>query len=264
MNGVGAITGYVDAAQVTLYAFWVFFAGLVFYLRREDKREGYPLEDDRLLHAADRTIVGNVPPIPEPKTFLRQIGGITQAPQTEPPTGIGNSVPVASWPGAPLQPVGDPMLAAVGPGSFSYRIESPDETVDHEALIVPMRETPERFVDPKSPDPRGMTVRGADGRTAGVVEDLWIDKNEDQVRYLEVRLTMPGAGRRNVLVPMVMVRLRSRVRQVMVKAILAEHFVNIPVTREPNRVTFREEDRIVGYFGGGYLYAAPGRMGPVL
>lgn len=38
----GALTGYVDVAQVVLYAFFLFFAGLVFYLRREDRREGYP------------------------------------------------------------------------------------------------------------------------------------------------------------------------------------------------------------------------------
>ena len=263
MKGVGAFTGYWDAAQATLYAFWVFFAGLVFYLRREDKREGYPLEDDRILHATDRTVIGNVPPIPSPKTFLLPTGGVTQAPQTEPPSTIGNSVPVAPWPGAPLQPLGDPMLAAVGPGSFVHRTEVEDETPEHEARIVPMRETPERFIDPKSPDPRGMTVRGADGRTAGIVEDLWIDKSEDQVRYLEVALTLPGV-KRNVLVPMVMVRIRPRWRQVRVKAILAEHFANIPATKHPNRITFREEDRIVGYFGGGYLYASSSRMGPVL
>ena len=35
------------SAQVVLYAFWIFFAGLILYLRREDKREGYPLESDR-------------------------------------------------------------------------------------------------------------------------------------------------------------------------------------------------------------------------
>jgi photosynthetic reaction center H subunit len=35
-----------DFAQLVLYAFWIFFAGLVLYLRREDKREGYPLESD--------------------------------------------------------------------------------------------------------------------------------------------------------------------------------------------------------------------------
>ncbi len=35
---------YLDATTVVLYAFWIFFALLVVYLHREDKREGYPLE----------------------------------------------------------------------------------------------------------------------------------------------------------------------------------------------------------------------------
>ena len=34
----------IDGAVVALYAFWFFFIGLVLYLRREDRREGYPLE----------------------------------------------------------------------------------------------------------------------------------------------------------------------------------------------------------------------------
>lgn len=34
----------IDGAQIALYAFWLFFAGLIIYIRREDKREGYPLE----------------------------------------------------------------------------------------------------------------------------------------------------------------------------------------------------------------------------
>ncbi len=41
------ITSNIDFAQVLLYAFWLFFAGLIYYLRREDKREGYPLHGDR-------------------------------------------------------------------------------------------------------------------------------------------------------------------------------------------------------------------------
>lgn len=35
---------YIDGTQIVLYAFWLFFFGLVWYLHREDKREGYPLE----------------------------------------------------------------------------------------------------------------------------------------------------------------------------------------------------------------------------
>jgi hypothetical protein len=44
---IGAITQYIDVAQIVLYAFWIFFFSLLVYLRREDKREGYPLESDR-------------------------------------------------------------------------------------------------------------------------------------------------------------------------------------------------------------------------
>ena len=38
--------GNVDLAQISLYAFWLFFAGLVIYLQRENMREGYPLENE--------------------------------------------------------------------------------------------------------------------------------------------------------------------------------------------------------------------------
>ena len=38
------LIGNIDVALIVLYAFWIFFAALIFYLRREDKREGYPLE----------------------------------------------------------------------------------------------------------------------------------------------------------------------------------------------------------------------------
>ena len=68
----GAITGYIDVAQVVLYAFWIFFAGLIFYLRREDKREGYPLESDR---SAQRHACRASRRCPSPKTFLLRDGG---------------------------------------------------------------------------------------------------------------------------------------------------------------------------------------------
>jgi photosynthetic reaction center H subunit len=40
-------TSYIDLAQVVLYLFIAFFLGLVYYLHRENKREGYPLENER-------------------------------------------------------------------------------------------------------------------------------------------------------------------------------------------------------------------------
>ena len=46
MQTVGTITGYIDLAQIVLYMFWLFFAGLIYYLVREGHREGYPMETD--------------------------------------------------------------------------------------------------------------------------------------------------------------------------------------------------------------------------
>ena len=42
---IGAFTQQIDLAQVLIVAFVIFWFGLVFYIRREDKREGYPLEE---------------------------------------------------------------------------------------------------------------------------------------------------------------------------------------------------------------------------
>jgi photosynthetic reaction center H subunit len=44
MQTVGNITGYIDLAQIMLYVFWIFFAGLIWYLAMENHREGYPME----------------------------------------------------------------------------------------------------------------------------------------------------------------------------------------------------------------------------
>ncbi len=53
---------YIDTPTVLIYLFWFFFFGLVVYLRREDKREGYPLESDR-----QNVTVQGWPAMPAPK-----------------------------------------------------------------------------------------------------------------------------------------------------------------------------------------------------
>ena len=64
--GTGAITQYVDVAQLALYAFWVFFAILVYYLTVEGKREGFPLEYDQ---AGKVRRAEGIAAMPKPKTF---------------------------------------------------------------------------------------------------------------------------------------------------------------------------------------------------
>ena len=61
----GAITQYVDVAQLVLYAFWFFFFGLIYYLLRENHREGYPLDSGR----NPPVQMEGWPPIPSPVTY---------------------------------------------------------------------------------------------------------------------------------------------------------------------------------------------------
>ena len=65
-------TSYIDLAQVILYVFLGSFLYLVYYLHRESKREGYPLESDR----SSSVKVQGYPSVPKPKTYLllRRLG----------------------------------------------------------------------------------------------------------------------------------------------------------------------------------------------
>ena len=65
------ITQYFDVAQLALYAFWIFFAGLVYYLRREDKRSGYPLVVD----GPEGKKPGGFPAPPGPKVYPGHLKG---------------------------------------------------------------------------------------------------------------------------------------------------------------------------------------------
>lgn len=254
----GAITGYIDAAQLALYAFWIFFAGLIYYLRREDKREGYPCVTDKF-----RTVqVQGWPAIPSPKVFRMQHGDDVLAPGDR-----GDKRPIAlaphePWFGAAWNPTGDPMRDGVGPASYAERADVPDMTFDEEVpKIVPLRADPSFFLATEDPDPRGMTVMGADGRRAGTVVEVWIDRSEVVARYLEVELD--GDGRR-VLLPLNLSQIDAKRRRIAVQSILGHQFAGVPELKNPDLVTLLEEDRIVAYYGGGKLYATPARLGPVL
>lgn len=252
----GAITQYIDVAQVTLYAFWIFFAGLIYYLHQEDKREGYPLESDRSPHIT----VQGWPPIPSPTSYLLGDGTTVHLPSGQAPSQevLRNSQPVAKFHGSPIEPIGNPLLAGVGPGSWTERSEKPDVTWDGEPRIMPLRALPDFGVAPQDTDPRGMKVFGADGQVAGVVRELWLDRSDVMFRYLEVDL--PSGGR--VLTPINFTRVGEF--KITVRALLAAQFADIPQLQHADTISRREEDQIVGYFGAGTLYATPGRAEPLL
>ncbi len=253
----GSITSYIDVAQLTLYAFFIFFAGIVLYLRREDKREGYPLEADM----GPPVRKEGFPFLPKPKIFRLTHGGTVAAPGGTRDTRVIKARRVQQWYGSPLQPTGDPMIDGVGPASYALREEKPELMLDGTPLIRPMRVAPETSVDREDADPRGMTVVGADNKAAGIVTDLWVDIAEPQIRYLEVEVTDGG---RHVLLPMPFARVSGAKRQVKVNSILARHFATVPGTESTEQVTKREEDQISAYYASGHLYATPSRLGPLL
>ncbi|HRK17336.1 MAG TPA: photosynthetic reaction center subunit H [Hyphomicrobiaceae bacterium] len=263
----GEITSYFDVAQVTLWMFWIFFAGLILYLLRENKREGYPLESDRSAHVT----VQGFPAIPAAKTYILPHGGTQSAPRKESDSRPLKAEPVAAWPGAPLVPTGNPMLVGVGPGSWTERADQPDLTAGGKERIVPLRADGSYHLETRDPDPRGMQVIGADGLVGGTVVDVWVDRSEALIRYLEVAVagaTKDAEGKplepKRVLLPMTFSRIDSSSRRVNVKSILADQFTAVPTLRSPLRVTRREEDRICAYYGAGTLYATPARAEPLI
>jgi photosynthetic reaction center H subunit len=273
-----AITSYIDVAQLVLYAFWIFFFGLIIYLRTEDKREGYPLDPDSHLPYERARLEGFWPVPKTGKQFLLHDGTIKTSgrPDTRPVAGV----PIAKFSGAALLPTGNAMLDGIGAAAYALRSDVPDMNLDGHPKIVPLRVAPEISIEARDPDPRGMEVVGAYGKPAGVVKDVWVDRGEMLIRYLEVEVPTAG-GSRTALLPMPLARIavaptaggslplserviRGRRKQVRVQSILAAQFADVPALKHPDQVTLLEEDRISAYFGGGHRYANPARTEPLL
>ncbi len=253
--GTGAITQYIDVAQLVLYAFWIFFAGLIYYLIRENHREGYPLD-------SDGGIIEGWPPTPSPKTYRMADGRAVQVPRDEAPHPVPNAERAYRSPVSPLEPVGNPLTAGVGPGAWTTRPDHAD--VDHhgDPKIVPLAMAQGYSVSERDPDPRGMDLLDAHGDKVGTVRELWIDRGEMLFRYLEAEVVVAGGGTRRVLVPMPFARVNKH--GVQVHALVGGQFAGVPALRATDRITMLEEERIGAYYGAGTLYAEPHRAEPLI
>lgn len=256
--GTGAITSYIDVAQIALYAFWIFFAGLIYYLHREDKREGYPLESDRSPHIR----VEGFPATPTPKTFLLRDGRTAVAPDYGRPDQKLGGTPLAMHLGAPLEPIGDPLLAGVGPGSWANRADIADTTAEGTARLVPLRVSGSFSISHHDKDPRGLPVVGADGEVGGTVVELWVDRAEVVFRYMEVEVPLAAGSSRRVMLPFNFTRISAQ--RVTVRSILGHQFANVPGLKNPDTITSLEEEKVMAYYGAGTLYATPQRQEPLL
>ncbi|WP_191085098.1 photosynthetic reaction center subunit H [Roseococcus microcysteis] len=250
-----------DLVTAALYGFWVFFLGLILYLNRESKREGYPL----VTPGKPNDRPQGFPGVPTPKIFKLAHGGTVQAPRND-----GDPQPpiAAVWadptPGAPLIPTGNPMIDGVGPAAYALRADVPDLTFD-ESLpkIVPLRVATDVTIDPEDPDPRGMTVVDADWQPAGVCVDIWYDKSEAIFRFLEVEVATE-MGFRRVMIPVPMMTINSARNVIRVRSLLAEHFKTAPTLKNPDTITLLEEDKVAAYCAGGQFYAKRERSEPFI
>ncbi|RIV85614.1 photosynthetic reaction center subunit H [Aurantiacibacter zhengii] len=249
------IVGSIDVAELAFYTFVLFFIALIFYLRREDRREGYPLEDE--LTGAIESPGGPLSTASTKSFKLPHGGGTVTA-----PTQGREKVDIAArrrenFGGAPYSPTGNPLADGVGPAAYAERARTPDIDAHGAPRIVPMSTLEGFSIAPLSTDPRGLPVYGADGMKAGTVTDLWVDRAEHCIRYLAVDT---GAG--TALAPMAMALVKRD--HVSIDAINAAHFTGVPGLEGAGTITRYEEERIVAYFGGGYLYANDERQEPWL
>jgi photosynthetic reaction center H subunit len=246
--------GGLDVTEWVLYGFFLFFAGLIIYLRREDRREGYPLEDDV---TGRRESEGGLLFTAKPKVFrLPHNAGTVSKPDGSRDSDDLKARRTAPWPGAPLEPVGDPLQAGMGPGAYANRAKTPDLMLHGGPRIVPLRVAPDFSLDKRDPDPRGMNVVAADNVVAGTVSEVWVDRSEYMVRYIEVQLANSS---KRVLVPMTMVVVQGGRKRVKINALLASQFENIPQLSGSDQITRDEEERVCAYVGAGTLYATPAR-----
>ncbi|MEM1307808.1 MAG: PRC-barrel domain-containing protein, partial [Pseudomonadota bacterium] len=127
---------------------------------------------------------------------------------------------------------------------------------------------------------RGTPVIAGDGKQVGTVTDIWVDRSDFVIRYLEAEIAgAEGATPSPLLVPWNMVDIKSDrdffmnfIRaenpkpnaEMHVYALTSDLFAGVPKTASPDAVTMLEEDKIQGYFGGGYLYATPDRAEPLV
>jgi hypothetical protein len=78
---------YIDGPTILIWAFWLGFAFLILYIRREDKREGYPLDSDR-----QGVSVQGFPAMPEPRAARVKHPALVANPQAGTPGAGGSHV----------------------------------------------------------------------------------------------------------------------------------------------------------------------------
>jgi photosynthetic reaction center H subunit len=251
------IVGTFDVAELAFLLFFGFFIALVFYLNKESRREGYPLEDADSGRIHPGSLFDG-----DKKSFQLPHGRGTYVPEDVARDDINvPAVRAFRGAGAPFVPTGNPMRDGMGPAAWANRSKYPDLTFDGRPRIVPIAQSHELIVSPNDPELIGWPVMAADKQIVGKVSDIWVDQAEHIIRYLEVETT---TGKK-VLAPMMVAAVQTKgffddkPELVEIDAITAAQFEDVPALETAGIITRYEEDRVQAYFGGGYMYATPER-----
>ncbi|EAQ27802.1 H subunit of photosynthetic reaction center complex [Erythrobacter sp. NAP1] len=268
--GTAYIVGVFDVAELAFILFFIFFVGLVIYLNRESRREGYPLEHEQT------GVVERGTPLFDAgkKTFKLPHGRGTYTPEdvARDPVDIPAKQAFGAA-GAPFVPTGDAMADGLGPAAYANRNDYPDLTMEGAPRIVPIAASHGITIAEMDMDPVGLPVYAADKKKAGVVSDVWVDQAEHIIRYLEVTTNsgkkvlapmgfcaVQGKGFLGGITPLV----DDQTALIDITAIRADQFDAVPAIATAGQITRLEEDKIQGYFGGGYMYATAERSEPWL
>ena len=92
------------------------------------------------------------------------------------------------------------------------------------------------------------------------MKDVWVDRAETILRYLELEVKSKD-GHERIMLPVTFARIASG--RVTVNAIHGHQFINVPRTKAAESITLLEEEKVMAYYGGGTLYADPSRMEPL-
>jgi photosynthetic reaction center H subunit len=163
-----------------------------------------------------------------------------------------------AYAGTPLDVVGEPLGSGVGPGAYALRADRPDLDMFGRPRLVPMALAEHVTIVANDVDPRGLPVTGLDGVIAGTVRDIWVDRSEHVVRYLDVALNDGGTA----TLPMPMVKVSRR--SVNTDSVKGSQFAGCPQLKSPTQITLLEEEKVSAYFAGGYLWATPERSEPLV
>ena len=204
----------------------------IFYIQRENMREGYPMEDDDGIR--HRPIRGPSLCPPTRRSILPHGRKVTL---TVPSGQRRGSVRIMAMRrtssennGFPLEPTGDPMLDGIGVRqAWANRREDAPELDGHgHPKIVPMSKK-ERLLTTQ-PWHRPARDAGCGGRrfeVVGKITDMWIDEPEQTgplSRDLDLDAKVGVEGKR--LVPLTLARIWGG--KVKINSIYGKHFATVP------------------------------------